>query len=72
MFDTILALTLPCKSLLECYCTLKLSMLLYTVSQYLLFYSDPDIDDALVSGQVNTMAEALLKLNIKPLKLDGE
>ena len=37
-----------------------------------LLYSDPDIDDALMSGQVNTVAEALVKLNIKPLKLDGE
>jgi hypothetical protein len=39
----------------------------------MLLYSDPDTDDdALVSNQVSTVAEALLKLSIKPLKLDGE
>ena len=81
VFDTILALSLPCKSSITVvhiawytipilfYCTRSIAEHAATFS---ILYSDPDIDNALVSGQVNTVAEALVKLNIKPLKLDGE
>ena len=85
VFDTILALTLPCELIS------MLVKLLAKTTDYLncihsksnesgcdvkvskcVLYSDPDIEDALLSNQVNTVAEALLKLDIKPLKLDGE
>ena len=56
--------------------TISLLILSYSIVEHAatfsLLYSDPDVDNALVSGQVNTVVEALVKLNVKPLKLDGE
>lgn len=40
---------------------------------FLCYPADPYTDDDLaLSSKVNTVAEALLKLDVKPLKLDGE